>query len=82
MLTTFNWGGSVQEVAQIVADLQARGVHAHVVTEETATAWGDSTYPRASGPVVKEAGLEYTNRDAKAVAEILRGRGIHPPDSR
>jgi hypothetical protein len=80
MPTTFTWGGSVQDVAQIVADLEARGVLAHVVTQETATAWGDRSHPRTSGSVVREAGLEYANRDAKAVGEVLRRRGIHPPD--
>lgn len=80
MPTTFNWGGSVQDVAQIVADLEARGVRAHVVTEETGTAWGDSTSRHTGGPDVKAAGLEYANRDAKVVDEVLRGRGVHPAD--
>lgn len=79
MPTTFSWGGSVQDVAQIVADLEARRVRARVVTEETATAWGESAHPQTSRPDVRTAALEYANRDAKAVGEILRGRGIRPP---
>ena len=80
MPTTFNWGGSVPDVAQIVADLDARGVRAYVVTQETATAWGDSTHRHTSSPDAKEAGLEYANRDAKVVDAVLRRRGVQPPD--
>jgi len=70
----------VEDVSQIVAELETRGVHARVVTEDIATGWGESAPPRTSGPVVKTAALEYANRDAKAVGEALRRHGIRPPE--
>ena len=80
MQTAFGWGGSVEDVADIAAELQARGVHARAVTEDIAIGWGQSAPPGTAGPV-KTAALEYANRDARAVGEVLRRHGIRRPDA-
>jgi hypothetical protein len=80
MWTGFNWGGSVQDVARIAEELEARGIHVRVVTEAIADGWGERVHPRASGPVAKTAALEYVNRGGDAVAEVLRQHGIRPPE--
>lgn len=81
MQTSFGWGGSVEEVAQLAAELAARGVQARVVTEEIAIEWGESAHPHAGDRVVRTAALEYANRDRAAVRQVLRGHGIRPPDA-
>lgn len=80
MQTSFSWGGSVEDVAQIAAELQARGAQARVVTEDTAIGWGESMHPLGGERVVKTAALEYANRDRAVVRETLRRHGVRLPD--
>ncbi len=80
MESGFDWGGSVEEVTRIAMELEARGVHAKVLTADIADGWGESANHRRAGSVEKTAWLEYQNRDADAVAATLRKHGIRPPD--
>ena len=79
--TSFGWGGSVNDVARIAAELEARGVRAVVVTEGNAIGWGESAPATASDAVEQTAALEYANRDVKAVGDVLRRHGIRLPET-
>ena len=82
METGFGWGGSAVGVARIVAELESQGIRARVETSATASAWGERAQFGSREPVVETAQLCYCNRDAGAVAELLRQHGIRPPDPR
>ena len=76
MRSSFGWGGSVEDVARVVAVLEARGVHTRLLIDVVGTAWGEPARPQGDRSTPTSASLEYLNRDAAAVAEVLHARGI------
>lgn len=87
METGFWWGGSETEVAHIAAELSDHGVITQVHPEPPAEGWPEPAYGRGDpegaptgGPALRTASLIYHNRDAKAVAAMLRAHGLPFPD--
>jgi len=78
MRSSVGWGGSVEDVARVVALLEDRGIHTRVVIDVVTNEWGEPARPHGDGSAPPTASLEYVNRDAAAVAELLRARGIRP----
>ena len=89
METSFGWGGSVAEVADIAAQLANQGVTTQVHAEPPTGGWHEPAYdrrgpewPPAGGLPLTTASLGYRNRDAKTVAGTLRANGLPVPDVR
>ncbi len=80
METGFGWGGSVEDVAAIAAELETGGVHVRVRTDHSASVWGELEPARGAEPDAPTASLEYRNRDARVVEQKLREHGIRPPE--
>ncbi|MCU1537484.1 MAG: hypothetical protein JWP82_1835 [Humibacillus sp.] len=78
MQTSHGWGGSVEEVAQVAALLEARGVHAQVVPDDDPPSGVDPGPPHTAVPTPATASLHHLNRDADAVRKALRDKDIHP----
>lgn len=78
MRSSLGWGGSAEDVARIVAVLEARGIQTRVLIDVVTNAWGEPARPGDDGSTPTTASLEYLNRDGAAVAELLRARGIRP----
>lgn len=81
METGFGWGGSVDEVTAIVAELEVQGVACHVhVQHSPPTGWDLPWEPPPGYGAVPEVSLSYANRDTAAVRAILQAHGVDLPE--
>lgn len=81
MESGFGWGGSVDEVTTIVAELEVQGVACHVhVQQSPPTGWDRPWEPPPGDGAVPEASLCYANRDSAAVRAVLRAHGVDLPE--
>lgn len=81
METGLGWGGSVDAVAAIAAELRAQGVVTHVdIDGPPPEGWDAPVSTRTGNGSVQTASLSYRNRDAAKVRATLRAHGIDLPD--
>jgi hypothetical protein len=57
MRSSFGWGGSVEEVARVVALLEGCGIHTRVVIDVITNAWGEPARPQGDGSAPPTASL-------------------------
>jgi hypothetical protein len=82
METAYGWGGSVDEVTQVVEELRNQGVAAEVRPDPRyEQPWWDRIESPSDRPGEPTASLVYTPRHDATVWAVLRSHGIRPPDA-
>ncbi|HET6665947.1 MAG TPA: hypothetical protein VFG98_01565 [Intrasporangium sp.] len=81
METAHGWGGSVEEVTQVVEELRYHGVAAKVRPDvRYEQPWWDRIDSPSEPRDEPTASLVYTNRHEATVRIVLRAHGINLPD--